>query len=342
MTPLTHERVTMVAGARTGLPLVVAVHSTALGQAVGGCRLWHYESWLQGVDDALRLSSAMTLKTALSGLPLGGGKSVIALPVAFELTPALRRDVMLDLGDVIESLDGVYGVGEDVGTTAEDMLVVSERTSHAYGLPVANGGMGETSEPTAVGVHESLKVTAEHLWGSPDLSGRHVTVIGLGQVGRRLAERLVADGAKVTATDIDPAKRELGFDWVPVDEALSLETDLLVPAALGGLLDHQTAEVVQCAAILGPANNQLATDDVAERLAERGILWAPDFLVNAGGVIYGANVELGKLPHDQAMVPVLAIADTLRDVYGRATSEGVPPLVAATRIAHDRIAQARS
>ena len=342
MTPLTHERVTMVAGARTGLPVIVAVHSTALGQAVGGCRLWHYESWLEGVDDALRLSSAMTLKAALSGLPVGGGKSVIALPLGFELTPSVRRDVMLDLGDVIASLGGLYGVGEDVGTTAEDMLVIRERTEFAYGLPVANGGMGETSEPTAVGVYESIKVTAQQLWGSADLAGRRATIIGLGQVGHRLAQLLCADGAKVAATDIDPAKRELGLDWLSAEDALTQETDLLIPAALGGLLTRQTVEQLQCRAIIGPANNQLASDDVAAELAARGIVWVPDFLVNAGGVVYGANIELMDKTHNEAMVPVRAIADTLRDVFARAEQDGTTLLAAAATIADARIAAARA
>jgi leucine dehydrogenase len=341
---LDHERVVIGRGDRSGLPVIVAVHSTALGQAVGGCRLWRYANWTDGLDDALRLSSAMTLKCAVSGLPLGGGKSVIALPPDVELTAAARRDVLLDLGDVIESLGGSYGAGEDVGTTADDMLTISERTKHVYGLPVATGGMGEPSAPTAVGVYESIRVTCQLLYGSSDLAGRTVTVIGLGQVGSRLASRLRAEGAKLTVTDIDERRRSFASDidatWVALDEACSTEADLLIPAALGGLLTRELVPSLRCDAIVGPANNQLASDDVADLLAERGILWAPDFLVNAGGVIYGANMEMAKRTPEQAMAAVQAIGTTLHDVYTRSMSERVTPLAAATMLAQDRIAGA--
>ena len=344
MTDLEHERVTLVTGPRSGLPVIVAVHSTALGQAVGGCRLWRYDDWALALDDALRLSRAMTLKCALAGLPLGGGKSVIALPAGVDLTPETRRKVLLDLGDVIESLGGVYGVGEDVGTTAEDMLVISERTTHVYGLPVATGGMGEPSAPTAVGVYEAIRVTCHELYGTPDVAGRRVTVVGLGQVGSRLTRRLAAEGAKVTVTDIDPAKRqlaaELGAEWVTVDEACSTPADLLVPAALGGLLSPETVATLQCSAVVGPANNQLVCDDVADLLAGRGVLWAPDFLVNAGGVIYGASVEMANASAEEAMAAVGQIGETLRQVYDRAARDGVTPLRAALEVARDRITAA--
>jgi len=343
MTSFDHEKVTAVRGPRSGAPLIVAVHSTVLGQAVGGCRLWRYDDWSDGLTDALRLSSAMTLKCALSGLALGGGKSVVALPHDFDLTPTSRRDIFLDLGDVIESLGGIYGVGEDVGTTAEDMLVVSERTRFAYGLPVATGGIGETSDPTASGIYDSLLVTARRVFGSDDLAGRTITVIGLGQVGSRLARRLADEGAKLTVTDIDPAKQalalEVGADWVAPDQALAAEADIVVPCALGGFLTHESVATLRCATIVGPANNQLATDDVADALAARGILWAPDFLVSAGGVVYGAERELGGKDEAQAMESVAQIAHTLTRIYDRSDRDGTTPLAAAAAVARDRIAQ---
>jgi leucine dehydrogenase len=343
MTDFDHERVTMVRGERSGVPLIVAVHSTALGQAVGGCRLWRYDHWSDGLIDALRLSSAMTLKCALSGLPLGGGKSVVALPHDVVLTPEARRDVFLDLGDVIESLGGMYGVGEDVGTTAEDMLVVSERTQFAYGLPTATGGIGETSDPTASGIYDCLLVTARKVLGSEDLAGRRITVIGLGQVGSRLARRLSEEGAKLTVTDIDPAKRDLalevGADWVEPDAALSAEADIVVPCALGGLLTAESVTTLHCAAIVGPANNQLADDGVADLLAARNTLWAPDFLVSAGGVVYGAQRELGGKTDEEAMESVAEIAHTLVRIYERAELDGTTPLEAASAVARDRIAR---
>ena len=345
MTPLTHEKVVISTGSRSRLPVIVAVHSTALGRAVGGCRLWRYDDWRGGLDDALRLSEAMTLKCALAGLPLGGGKSVIAVHPHVDLTPDLRRAVLHDLGDVIESLGGSYGVGEDVGTSADDMSTVAERTKFAYGLPESAGGFGEPSAPTAVGVFESILVTAEQVWGNSDLSGRRVTVLGLGQVGTRLAERLHADGVKLAVTDINPAKRELaaslGAEWLDPQVALATETDLLVPAALGGLLTSASVATLQCRAIVGPANNQLADNAVAELLERRGVIWAPDFVVNAGGVVYAFEMEFGSKDQKIATRSVMAIADTLRDVFARAATEGVTPLTAANALAQGRVAAAR-
>jgi leucine dehydrogenase len=346
MTRLTHEQVVVATGPRSTLPVIVALHSTALGQAVGGCRLWRYDDWRAGLEDALRLSEAMTLKCALAGLPLGGGKSVLAVPPEVELTPEVRRALLLDLGDQVESLGGRYGVGEDVGTSAQDLAVVAERTRFAYGLPEAAGGMGEPSAPTAVGVYESIRVTAERVWGTDDLTGRRVTVIGMGHVGARLATRLLEAGATVAVTDVDTAKREpasdRGLAWLQPHEALAAETDLVVPAALGGLLTPSTVAALRCRAVVGPANNQLADSSVADLLAQRGILWAPDFLVNAGGVVYGFEMELGSRNQDTATARVTAIADTLRDVFERAAREQVTPLAAATALAEDRVAGART
>jgi leucine dehydrogenase len=341
---LRHEKIVISTGRRSGLPVIVAVHSTALGQAVGGCRLWRYDDWRAGLEDALRLSNAMTLKCALAGVPWGGGKSVLPVPPQVELTPSLRRALLHDLGDVVESLDGTYGVAEDVGTTAQDMATIAERTEFAYGLPQAAGGAGEPSAPTAAGVFDAILVTAEQVWGTRDLAGRQVGVVGLGQVGSRLAARLGAAGAKLVVTDVDRGKRELaealGATWVEPEQALAIEADVLVPAALGGSLTPSTIDDLRCRAVVGPANNQLSDDGVAALLAQRGILWAPDFLVNAGGVLYGHEMEVGSRNHDTAMAAVTGIADTLRDVFARATHEGITPLAAANALAEDRIAAA--
>ncbi|MFG1610464.1 Glu/Leu/Phe/Val dehydrogenase dimerization domain-containing protein [Actinoplanes sp. NPDC049265] len=344
MAQLRHEKIVISTGRRSGLPVIVAVHSTALGQAVGGCRLWRYDDWRAGLEDALRLSNAMTLKCALAGVPWGGGKSVLPVPPRVELTPSLRRDLLHDLGDVVESLGGTYGVAEDVGTTAQDMATIAERTEFAYGLPQAAGGVGEPSAPTAAGVFDAILVTAEQVWGTRDLAGRQVGVVGLGQVGSRLATSLGAAGAKLVVTDVDRGKRELaealGATWVEPEQALAIEADVLVPAALGGSLTPSTVGDLRCRAVVGPANNQLSDDGVAALLAQRGILWAPDFLVNAGGVLYGHEMEVGSRNHDTAMAAVTGIADTLRDVFARATHEGITPLAAANALAEDRIAAA--
>ena len=205
---LEHEQVAIAVGERSALPVIVAVHSTVLGHAVGGCRLWRYRDWRDGLDDALRLSEAMTLKCALAGLPLGGGKSVIALSPDTDLTPDVRRAAMLDLGDAVERFGGSYGVGEDVGTTAEDMLIARERTRYAYCLPESEGGAGEPSEPTAEGVRAAIGVTLERALGTAEVSGRRIAIIGLGQVGSRVARRLAAAGATSwSATSTLPSVR---------------------------------------------------------------------------------------------------------------------------------------
>jgi leucine dehydrogenase len=223
------ERVAISVGERSGLPVIVAAHSTVLGQAVGGCRLWSYRNWRDALDDAPALSEAMTLKCALAGLPLGGGKSVIALaPDDPELTPQRRRKAMLDLGDAVDAFGGCYGVGEDVGTTAEDMLIARERTRYASCLPESQGGAGEPSEPTAEGVRLAIGVTLERTFGTPNVAGRAIGIVGLGQVG-------------------------------------------------------------------------------ADLLHERGILWAPDFVVNAGGVIYAsASSRVPARVSDSTMTQVIS------------------------------------
>lgn len=342
---LEHERVAIAVGERSALPVIVAVHSTALGQAVGGCRLWRYSDWREALDDALRLSEAMTLKCALAGLPLGGGKSVIALAPDSELSYERRRAAMLDLGDAVDAFGGSYGVGEDVGTTAEDMLIARERTRYAYCLPESQGGAGEPSEPTAVGVRAAIGVTLASAFGTADPSGRRIAIIGLGQVGSRVARRLAADGAGLLVTDLDPSKRpladELGATWTDPETALRAEVDLLVPAALGGILTPESVATLRCAAIAGPANNQLADDDVANLLDDRGILWAPDFVVNAGGVIYGCAMEFEGCPRADAIARVDAVAGSLDAVFSAASEHKITPLAAARRVADERLSAVR-
>jgi leucine dehydrogenase len=338
---LEHERVVVQRGRRSGLPVVVAVHSTRLGPAVGGARMWTYPHWRDGLDDALRLSEAMSLKTAAAGLDHGGGKAVVALPPGTVLSADRREAAMLDLGDLVEGFGGSFVVGEDVGTTGEDMLVVRRRTAWAGGLPESAGGSGEPAAPTAEGVYASLATTARHVFGTADVRGRRVCVVGLGQVGGRLARRLAADGAVLTVSDVDASARavaaELGATWVEPDEAVFVPTDLLVPAALGGFLRADTVDRLQCAAIVGPANNQLADDGVAELLAARGIVWAPDFIVNAGGVTYAVAVSLDGVSPADATAQVHAIGDRLDTVLTQARESGVSPLSVALTRARARI-----
>ena len=340
---LSHEKVVVQSGLRSNLPIVIAVHSTRFGPAAGGVRMTTYPDWRDGLEDALRLSEAMTLKCAIAGLPHGGGKTVIPLPPGTVLDAAARRDVMLDLGDAIQALGGTYLAGEDVGTTAEDMLVAREQTEWAYCLPESQGGVGEPSEPTAIGVHEAISSVLQHLYGDSSAQGRRITVIGLGQVGGRLARLLAADGATLTVTDVDLSKKaladELGATWVDVDDAATLPTDVLVPAALGGLLTNDLVPRLDCRAVCGPANNQLATHDVADALQAKGILWAPDFVVNAGGVLFGALVDIGGQSRESAMTRVREVGSTLAEILRLADADTSTPLAAAERLAYARLAQ---
>lgn len=344
MTALSHEQVVLRRGSRSGLPIMVAIHSTVFGPAAGGVRLATYDDWRDGLEDALRLSEAMTLKCAIAQLPNGGGKTVIALPPGEQLVGARRRAAMLDLGDAIDSLGGRYLAGEDVGTTAEDLLVARERTPYAFCLPKDAGGIGDPSEPTAVGVVASLRAICDRLFGSPSLAGRRFTVIGLGNVGGRIARLLAADGAVLAVADVDAAKAaladELGATWIGTGEALGHEADVLVPAALGGFLTRDSVPELRCRAVCGPANNQLATPEVAGLLDEAGVLWAPDFVVNGGGVLFGALVETGQATEDEAWLRVRAIGNTLSEVFAVADADAVTPYVAAERLARTRLAAA--
>ena len=341
-----HERVVVERGGRSGRTLIVALHSTALGPAAGGCRLREYPDWRDGLDDALRLSEAMTLKCAAAELPLGGGKSVIALEPGDVLTPEQRRDVFLDFGDLVESFGGRYKTGEDVGTSADDMWIARERTEHALCVPPEHGGSGEPSEPTAVGVLSAIEEVSRRLFGTDDLTGRRFTVIGLGQVGGRLARRLAARGAVLSVTDVVPGKqelaRELGASWVTLDEAPRLPTDVLVPAALGDLLTPELVARLDCRAVVGPANNQLASPSVADDLAARGILWAPDFVVNAGGAIHGALVDIAGHPVAYGLEQAALIGPRLGRVLDHADRTGVTPYAAAVALARQRVQRAEA
>ncbi|MEU1972808.1 Glu/Leu/Phe/Val dehydrogenase dimerization domain-containing protein [Microbacterium sp. NPDC019599] len=341
----THERVEVITGRRSGLFIAVALHSSVLGSALGGARLWTYDHWSDALGDALRLSAAMTLKNAAAGLDAGGGKSVIRLAPGETLDSERRRAAFLDLGDAVESLHGLYRTAEDVGSTTDDMLTVSERTEHVVGLPDTVGGSGEPAGPTSLGVYESLRATLERVTGSADVAGRRVTIAGLGQVGSRLAVRLAAEGAQLTVTDVNPAKRdlalELGAAWAEPGAEHLVSADVFVPAGIGGVLTDDVIDALDARAVCGPANNPLAAHDGADRLAERGILYAPDFVVNAGGVIY-LDLEAKKLgTRSEIMDRVAAIGDTVRRIFDEAEARGVTPLEAAEGLAAERLTAGR-
>lgn len=339
---LDHEEVMVKRGRHSGLYVVVAVHSTALGPALGGARMWRYKTPGDAVADALRLSEAMTLKAAAAGLELGGGKA--ALCVEHGLTIAARRDLMLDLGEAVESLGGRYVVAEDVGTTTDDMAVVAERTSFVVGRPVADGGSGDPSPVTARGVEAAIRAACEHELGSADLNGVRVCVIGLGQVGRRLAERLTNAGAELLVSDIDSQKRalatRLGARWVEPAEAATVDCEVIAPCALGGTVDSANVARLRCRIICGSANNTLADEGLAGELHERGILYAPDFIANAGGLIsvYG---ELQDLSPTRVEELVGGIGPALKAVFAKATEDRITPHAAARCLAAARLEDAQ-
>jgi glutamate dehydrogenase/leucine dehydrogenase len=332
-----HEQLVVHKGRRSGLPVAVAVHSTARGMAIGGCRLKHYADWRDGAADALRLAEAMTYKTAVAGLAHGGGKTVVALPAAAPLAAERRRDVLLDVGDAVESLGGRYGTGPDVGTGPADMVTIAERTRWVFCRPAEQGGSGDSSGPTAEGVLAALAALCAHRFGSPDMAGLRITVIGLGNVGTHLVKALAGAGATLTVTDVDPGRRTLadavGAAWVAPEEAATAPADVVVPAALGGLLTPEVVPRLRCAAIAGPANNQLADERVAAMLHERGILCVPDPVVSAGGAIYGTGVELRGLTPEAALAEVRGIGATVT----RILDAGISPHAAAKELAEARL-----
>ena len=344
--PLAHEALLVRRGPRSGLYTIAAVHSTARGPSLGGCRMWTYEDSRAAVRDALRLSRAMTLKNAVAGLPLGGGKGVIMLPAGTAApTGDQRRDLLLDFGETVHTLGGAYLTAEDVGTSEPDMETIAEVTPHVTGLAVERGGSGDPSPWTAVGVEAAIRAAVERVFGTTSLEGRSVAVVGVGSVGGRLAELLAEGGADLVLADIVEERRELadqlGARWTDPESAMTAGVDVLAPCALGGVLNEETVPVVRARAIAGAANNQLAHEAVSELLASRGILWVPDFVANAGGVVNIA-VELEPEGYDTARAEtrVRAIGDTVRTVLDHADATGATPLAAAMEIARRRVAEA--
>ncbi len=334
-----HEGLFFASDPDCGLRAVIGVHSTALGPALGGTRMRAYGSVEEALTDVLRLSRAMTYKAAGAGLPLGGGKAVILGDPA-----VVKSDALLEAyGRAVDSLGGTYVTAEDVGTTVEDMVVIARRTTHVSGLPVEIGGSGDPSPATAHGVLAAMRATAEHLWGSDVLSGRTVAIQGVGKVGSVLAGLLVEKGCDVVIADVDTAAvaslvSEFGVRSVPAAEILETPCDILAPCALGAVLNPGTIPRLSCGAVVGAANNQLLGPEDAGRLAAAGILYTPDFIANAGGIINIVE-ELGDRQYSwvRALRAVERIYDTTGEVLRRARREGTATATAATAHAEDRL-----
>jgi leucine dehydrogenase len=340
MTAKGHEQVVFVADAPSGLRAIIAVHSTALGPSLGGIRFWRYPSEHDAVVDVLRLSEAMSLKAAAAGLDQGGGKAVVLV----DDPDAPRTDAQLRaMGRAIDDLGGRYIAAEDVGATPRDMEVIASETPWVTGLE-GPGGSGDPSPMTAYGVVQAMGAVLEELDGDSTLAGKRVVVDGVGHVGTHLARLLAETGARVAVADVNPERvdalvREIGVEALRVEHALKEPCEILAPCALGGVLNEKTIPRLQCRAVCGAANNQLADAADDDALARRGILYAPDFVVNAGGIINLAEEFVGY-DRQRATKRTAQIADTVRRVFELGRTERVPPGRAAEQLARRSIAEA--
>jgi valine dehydrogenase (NAD+) len=334
-----HEQVVFCQDIPTGLRAIIAIHCTALGPGLGGTRFYPYPSEGEALADALRLSKAMTYKNALAGLDHGGGKAVIIGDPAQVKTEALLRAY----GRFVESLGGRYVTACDVGTRSEDMDLIARECQFVTGRTTAHGGAGDSSVLTALGVLRGMQAAAEHVWGSTALHGRTVGVEGVGKVGHRLVDHLIEAEARVVICDVsaDAAQavraRHPEVRVVPgIDALLAADLDILSPCALGGTLTERVAGELTARIVCGAANNQLGHHGVEKLLADRGVTYAPDYVVNAGGVIQVAD-ELGGFSFDRARAATEQIFTTTARVLSIADSDGVPPSVAADRLAERRM-----
>jgi valine dehydrogenase (NAD+) len=339
--PTGHEQVVFCQDKQSGLRAIIAIYSTALGPALGGTRFYPYVSEDDAVHDVLELSRGMAYKNALAGLDLGGGKAVIwGDPDRDKTEPLLRA-----YGRFVESLGGRYYTACDVGTYVQDMDVVARETRFVTGRSEAYGGAGDSSVLTAYGVFQGMRAAAEHRWGAPSLRGRRVGIAGLGKVGKHLTAHLLDDGAHVVATDVSERALEWARVTYPqvdlVDDVTKLitsEIDVYAPCALGGALSDETVPLLRATVVAGAANNQLAHPGVEKMLDDRGILYAPDYVVNSGGVIQVAD-EIEGFNFERAKQRASKIYDTTRQILEMASAEGVPPAAAADRMAERRMAE---
>ncbi|HEX9891000.1 MAG TPA: Glu/Leu/Phe/Val dehydrogenase [Actinomycetota bacterium] len=333
-----YEEVVFFNDAPSGLKAIVAIHSTQLGPALGGTRFFPFPTEEEALQDVLRLARGMTYKAAAAGLDLGGGKAVVIGDPKRDKTEELLRAY----GRLIDSLGGRYITAEDVGTSREDMDLIRRETRWVTGVSKRLGGSGDPSPVTAYGVFNGLKAAVQEGLGTDDLSGLHVVVQGVGKVGYALVGHLVEGGCRVTVADVDVdlvgrAVKDFGVETVEPAKAHAVECDVFAPCALGGIIRDDTIPDLKCKVVAGPANNQLARPEHGEALADAGILYAPDFVLNAGGLINVAD-ELMGYDRERAMKRVEDIYRTLREVFRISRAESIPPVKAAERLAEERIA----
>ena len=340
-----HEQVVFCQDRASGLKAIIAVYSTALGPALGGTRFYPYASEDDALEDVLKLSKAMAYKAACSGIDLGGGKAVIIGDPSRDKTEALLRAY----GRFVQSLGGRYYTACDVGTYVRDMDVIAKETEFATGRSPENGGAGDSAVLTAFGVFQAMRAAAEHTWGAPTLSGRRVAVEGVGKVGRHLVEHLVEDGATVVVSDVSTQALDRvraafpDVEVLDVDALRTADVDVYAPCALGGSVSDELVPALQARVVCGAANNQLEHPGIEKSLADRGILYAPDYVANAGGLCQVADEALhigrGGFRFERAKAKAAQIHDTTLQIFRLADAEGVPPAVAADRLGERRMAE---
>ena len=336
-----HEGVHMFQDAASGLRAIIAVHSTARGPAAGGCRMWNYGTGEAMLKDALRLSQGMSYKNAMADIPLGGGKSVIWGNARTDKSPELFRA----FGRAVHSLQGQYTTAEDVGVSVADMAIVREETPYVAGLDQGDAASGDPSPVTAKGIYLGLLETAKRAFGNDDLTGRTVAVQGVGHVGGYLCDHLAGAGAKLVIADIDQAALEAvasrtGATIVEPDAIYDADADIFAPCALGAVVNEQTLERFRFKAIAGGANNQLVVPEMGELLRRKGILYAPDYVINGGGIINVAAEISGNYSRDWVDAKLVRLVETLGEVLDEALSTDTPTNEVADRIARERIAAA--
>ena len=330
-----HEDVHVFSDPASGLRAIIAIHSTHLGPAAGGTRFWHYADSADALTDALRLSRGMSFKNAMAGLPMGGGKGVILADEGRTKSPEL----LAAFGRAIDSLGGRYVTAEDVGMGEADLVAIGRATRHVSGLPVGQGRAGGDPGPsTATGVFLGVKAAIKRALSRGEASGVHVAIQGVGSVGGGLARHLAREGARLTLADVDRAKAErlageLGADVVDATTILSTEADVVSPCALGAVLDEESIAALRCAVVAGGANNQLATPADGDHLHARGILYAPDYVINAGGIINVSLEYLGLGDRAEVNARVAQIPGRLETIWAESAASGKAPARVADRMA---------
>lgn len=336
-----YEQLVVCQDRTSGLKAIIAIHDTTLGPALGGTRMWNYETEEEAFEDVLRLSRGMTYKNAAAGLNLGGGKAVIIGDARKDKNPEMFRA----FGRYIQGLNGRYITAEDVGTTVEDMDTIHDETDYVTGISPAFGASGNPSPVTAYGVYVGMKAAAKAGLGSEDLAGKTIAVQGVGNVSYHLCKYLHKDGAQLIVTDIhkpsvERAIAEFGAKAVEPDEIYSVDCDIFAPCALGGIINDETLKTIKASVIAGAANNQLKEEAHGVKLQEMGIAYAPDYVINAGGVINVAD-ELNGYNRDRAFKKVEGIYDNVARVFEIAHENNIPTFQAADQMAEQRIERMR-